>query len=151
MWFWYCFNILHTFLKTLHTFLWVFVNCVFNFCKFKRFWPRNFLEIYEVEVFISACNLDRSYWIALKLHHNIVHHICYSIPTIFCWIFYFLFSHFFGVDFEFLSTIFRLAFLKVLTWKCVIWWNDMINLNSCWLVPETPELKFHPKNGASLC
>ena len=37
-----------------------------------------------VKVFKSGSNLEMCYWIAFKLHNNILHHICYSFPNIFC-------------------------------------------------------------------
>ena len=34
-------------------------------------------------VFVSACIMEMSYWIALELHNNILHHICCIIFMIF--------------------------------------------------------------------
>ena len=46
---------------------------------------------------LSACYLEMHYWIALTLHVNHLHQICYSIPTIVqIIIFYLLFTHFLG-------------------------------------------------------
>ena len=50
-----------------------------NYCKFRRFRLR---FVYKIS-FQSASNLEMCCWIAFKLHRNICHHICYSIPTIF--------------------------------------------------------------------
>ena len=107
----------YSFLKTLAIhFQGIFVKKIFFYFKFRRFRLRFFLQNLGVlklllKVFQSASKLEMCCWIAFKLHKNILHHICYSITTIFsenCNFFNSHLTHFStGGDVEFLTILRR--------------------------------------------
>ena len=91
-----------------------------NYFKFRRFRLvlRFLVKVFEYS-YISVTINDIAFIFCIQLpkdlsntlHKNILHHICYSIPTILSKNCYSQFTHFsMGVDLEFFTTIFKLLF-----------------------------------------